>query len=1140
MEYQGLTVSFGSDTKAFDKSVKSINQQLQLLRKDMTALNRDLKFNPDGVDSLVKKINNFKAQIELNQTKVAQWKKELETADNALVKHNLEQSIKSAEKEIERCTIQADKFQKQLDDIDDQKSFRNLEKESANLSAELDVVNRKLKLDPTNADLLTQKFKLTSAQVANARDKVEALKKEQQSLGKDKMGTEQWKILSVAIGNAEADVMELEKELQNVEKQKLKGSVQALDDLGNKAQESSKKMALVHGAMTAIGTVAGNFLTKAIGSVTNSIGDMIKRSDTLSTANRNFQNMGFSAQETEKMMKNLDKSISGLPTPMNEAVQGVQLLASATGDLSGGQQIFTALNNAILGFGGSAQDVSSATMQLSQDLATGTITASTFNSMINANMGPALTDVAKKMGLKGGAGELKESLSKGKITAKEFTDTMIELNKTGLNGKVSFEKMAKDGTQTLSTQLANMKTAVVRGGANVVQAMAPALMPVFAEIQTKIGQVATDLKNFFNSADGKKLIKTMSDIGKAIVDGVGSALEVLKNIMAIVYPLIVNNIDAFKALAVAVIAGVVAFKGFSIIQGIVLGIQGMVKAFKAYQIVNEGATVATWALNTAMKSNPAGLIVAGIAALVAGLIYFFTQTETGKKAWKSFTDFLVKAWDGVKNFFAGLGKWFSDVWKSIQDAFSKGIDAVVNFVKQHWDLLLTIIMGPLGLSIGLIIKNWNTIKQVFFDAVKAIVNFFKGAWNGLVAIVKSVFDGIKVVIDTVFKPIVKVIGAVLDVIKNIFIIIFAGIAIVVLTVFNTIMNTVIVPAMNFIRNAIQVGMTFISGVFTTVWTAISSFINTVWTGIKTIFTTAFTAVQATVTTAWNAISSVFMTAFNAVKNSVIVPVWNAIKTVFTTAFNAVKSTVSSAWSAISGTFSSVFSSIKNTVSSIWNSIKSIFSSAFGSVRSTVSSAWDSIATFFSNGVNKAVGFVKGIGGKIASHFTGVYNDVKGAIGNLFDIGKNIVDGIINGIKGTAGKLMDEAKNLAKNAVDSVKKALGIKSPSRVMRDQVGVHISSGVAVGILKGLPQVMSATQTLKTKLMDSMENIDNSFNFNAGVGFSGTLARMKSVGYMPAIQSASSTSTTLSINVKANNANADDISRAIEQKIVRRLSLK
>jgi len=64
------------------------------------------------------------------------------------------------------------------------------------------------------------------------------------------------------------------------------------------------------------------------------------------------------------------------------------------------------------------------------------------------------------------------------------------------------------------------------------------------------------------------------------------------------------------------------------------------------------------------------------------------------------------------------------------------------------------------------------------------------------------------------------------------------------------------------------------------------------------------------------------------------------------------------------------------------------------------------------------------------------------------IGKNLIEGIASGITGAAGRIAEAAKNAAKRAYEAAKEFLGINSPSKLMRDEVGKFIPAGIAEGI--------------------------------------------------------------------------------------------
>ena len=215
-----------------------------------------------------------------------------------------------------------------------------------------------------------------------------------------------------------------------------------------------------------IASGATKIISKGIGLITSNIDGAINRVDTLNNANRVFENMGFEVGETKKAMKNLEKSISGLPTPLDTAVKGMTALTATYDDIDLGQKVFAGLNNAILGFGGTTEMVDNAIMQLSQLPMDGPLDAQTWNSLRNSGLTPVLNAMAKESGMSMSA--MKEAFGSGELTVEDFTQKLMDMNKNGGGGLKSLEKIAKDSTAGIKTGLANMKTAIVRGVTNVV------------------------------------------------------------------------------------------------------------------------------------------------------------------------------------------------------------------------------------------------------------------------------------------------------------------------------------------------------------------------------------------------------------------------------------------------------------------------------------------------------------------------------------------------------------------------------------------------------------------------------------------------------------------------------------------------
>lgn len=110
-----------------------------------------------------------------------------------------------------------------------------------------------------------------------------------------------------------------------------------------------------------------------------------------------------------------------------------------------------------------------------------------------------------------------------------------------------------------------------------------------------------------------------------------------------------------------------------------------------------------------------------------------------------------------------------------------------------------------------------------------------------------------------------------------------------------------------------------------------------------------------------------------------------------------------------------------------------------------------VASFLGNVISSVARWVPQMAAKGAEGarklFDAVVNGIKTLPKKMLDIGKNIVEGLWNGIKNAGNWIKDQVGNFAKGILDGMKNALGIHSPSRVFRDQVGRYIAEGIGVG---------------------------------------------------------------------------------------------
>lgn len=137
------------------------------------------------------------------------------------------------------------------------------------------------------------------------------------------------------------------------------------------------------------------------------------------------------------------------------------------------------------------------------------------------------------------------------------------------------------------------------------------------------------------------------------------------------------------------------------------------------------ASVAMWAVNAAMSANPIALVVGAIAALAAGLAWFFTKTETGREAWEK------------------LSAAFSYAWEHV---IKPVIDAIVAAWQWAWDNVLQPVFTLIVEAISLI---GSTFLWLWENIISPVVNFVVAAFEVLKNAFQAVADFFGAVVETI-------------------------------------------------------------------------------------------------------------------------------------------------------------------------------------------------------------------------------------------------------------------------------------------------------------------------------------------------------------------------------------------------------
>ena len=136
------------------------------------------------------------------------------------------------------------------------------------------------------------------------------------------------------------------------------------------------------------------------------------------------------------------------------------------------------------------------------------------------------------------------------------------------------------------------------------------------------------------------------------------------------------------------------------------------------------------------------------------------------------------------------------------------------------------------------------------------------------------------------------------------------------------------------------------------------------------------------------------------------------------------------------------------------------------------------STWLNDTISKVGSFASNLGSRALQAGQNMVNNIVNAVKNLpskmKEIGKNIVEGVWNGITGMGSWISSKVSGFFSGIVDGAKKALGIHSPSRVFKDQVGKYIAEGVGVGIEENSSGVMDQVRKMNAEILDESKNID------------------------------------------------------------------
>lgn len=957
-------------------------------------------------------------------------------------------------------------------------SLKGVNTAMSGLRGEAKNLREALKLDPTNTGKMAQLQKNLQTQLGLSRDKATKLKEELATVDKSSpAGQKKWLQLTRDLGTAETQANRLEGEIKQVEgaissgswnidaKMDTKGVNSGIE--GMKSRFSGLREVAV-GAFRQIGASAvsavGNGLKGWVSDAMDTQKAMISLKNTMK-----FKGNGQDFDYVSKSMQNLAKDTNANTEDTLKLSTTFIGLGDTAKSAVGKTEALVKANQA---FGGTGEQLKGVVQAYGQMSASGKVTAENINQLTDNNtaLGSALKSTVMEMNpaLKQ-YGSFAAASEKGAISVEMLDKAMQKLGKAGGGGVTTIGDAWDSFNETLSLallptldaltpiisglidQMSDWGESAGKAVTNVVKyfqdlfqklqenAATLAFLEAWDNIKSAFDSIVSIIGNVINSFLGintetTKNATSIDNVAKSIAVFAGKFSEVTEKIADFLKKISESKsaMDTLKGTLVVLASAFVALKV----------INGIVKAIELYNNIVKIGTAIQGAFNAVMAINPFVALGIAIAAIVAGLVYFFTQTETGKKAWASFVDFLKSAWDGIVSFFSGIGQWFADIWNGAVDG-AKGIwqglvdwfSGIVQGIQNIWNGITTFFT-----------TLWTTVVTGIQTAWAGVTGFFTGLWDGIVNVVTTVFTTIASLVTNAYNWFVTTFQPLISFFQSIF----------------GLVGSVINLAFQLILAIIRGAYKLVVGI----WSAVSGFFGGIFNAVSSVVSSVFSAIGSFASSAWN----------------VLVGVWNAVAGFFGGIFNAVKGVVSSVFSAV-GSFAS---SAWGVVRSIWSAVSGFFSGIFNAVRSVVSGVFSALGGFASN----AWGAISGVFTGVGSFFGDVFNSAKDIVSGVFEtFGKfasnawDAITGVFSGIGDFFSGIFGGVRDIIDSVLGGITNTINnIKGSIDWVASKVGGLFKGSMVVGLTD--VNLSSSGYGLSTNSVSSDNRTYNTFNVQGGAG--------------------------------------------------------
>lgn len=1056
-DIRGLTIEIGGDTTGLQNSLKNVNSQIKTTQAQLKDINNLLKLDPtntellqqkqkalaDEIESTKEKLETLKTAEQQAQQQFAEGKISQEQYD-ALKREIIatEESLKSLENEAKNAPTQM------------QQSLDGLNAKINTTQTELKEIDKLLKLDPTNTELLQQKQRALSDEIGNTKEKLELLKNEegevQQKFQEGKVSQEQYDALKRTIIETEQSLQSLENEVGSGSA-KLAEISETSGKIGESLTSAGEKMLPVTAAVTGLGTAAVKTAADFDSSMSNVAAISGSSAEDMDKLRERAREMGaqtkFSAKEAGDAMGYM--AMAGWDAQqMYDGLPGIMNLAAASGeDLATTSDIVT---DALTAFGMEAEDSS----HFADVLAQASSSANTNVGMMGETfkyiapvagaLGYSAEDAAVAIGLMANSGikassagtQLRSSLTNMIKPSKDVGDAMEKWGFYATESATSIDQ-AKIDKQMLRVQKASLAAdkaqqayndAVSKYGSESTEASNAA-----ATLEIKQTELATANETLTQLQEGTT--ENVRLYNKALQNEDGS-MKTLRETMDFLRETMGGMTEAEQTQAATAIFGKEAMSGMlAIINSSDEDYQKLIK-----NIDNCKGSAENMA--ETMQDNLSGQLTTLQSALQELAIAFG----------EILMPYIRKAVEVIQGFVEKLN--------GMSEGQKKVVAAIALIVAAIGPLLITI--GKVATGVSAITKLFSKMKTL--TTITSILGKVKGAFSALfgviaanpvIAVIAAIVAALVLLYtkcewfrDAVNAVVQKIISFFTDTIPQAWSTLmdflsgvpewWSGIWQQVSDFFMQIWNGIVNFFTVTIPQAWNSVVTFFTGVpawWSGIWQQVSDFFANIWTtmmqnpvisGIATTITTLWQNAVNTLQNIWQGLVTIAQGAWELLKNTILAPVLLLIDLV-TGNFDKLKTDASNIWTNIKDAAQTIWSGIKQIVSSLAQGLVTVATTLFTGFRNTVSKIWNAISQAASKAWTTIKGFVVDNAKKLKESATGSIRNLKEKTSEYWEEVKERTSETWKNVKETvverAGNMKERAVDIFENVVSGISGAL---------------------------------------------------------------------------------------------------------------------